>query len=166
MSNSVLANEYLRELEAEASATRECLKEVPMDKPDWKPHDKSMPLGYLAILVADIPRWLQYMIETGVVDFQTYEQKDPKTADELVALFDTNMEATRRSFEKLSDDDLGKEFQLKNGEAVLWTIPLGEGISNTINHLVHHRGQLTVYLKLNDKPIPSIYGPSADVAGF
>ena len=137
-----------------------------MDKADWKPHEKSMPLGYLAILVADIPRWLQHMIEHGVVDFQTYEQRHPKTADELVTLFDENMEAARKALSTLLDDDLANEFQLKNGDELLWTSPLDESISSSINHMVHHRGQLTVYLRMNDGKVPSIYGPSADSPGF
>lgn len=164
--SSVICDQFTKELEAEARATRECLQQVPMDKADWKPHEKSMALGYLAILVADIPRWLQHMIEQGVVDFQTYEQRHPKTADELVALFDENMELARKALGTLADDGLSKEFQLKNGEQLLWSSPLGESISSSINHMVHHRGQLTVYLRLNDIPVPSIYGPSADAGGF
>lgn len=163
---STIGAEYLRELEAEARATRACLEQVPMDEPDYKPHEKSMPLGYLAVLVADIPRWIQYTIEAGVVDFQTYPQKHPKTSEELVAMFDENMEAAREALRTLTDDDLSKDFQLRNGERLLLTSPVGETISQSINHMVHHRGQLTVYLKLNDRPIPSIYGPSADSPGF
>jgi uncharacterized damage-inducible protein DinB len=163
---SVIIDQFTRELESEARATRECLQNTPMDKADWKPHEKSMPLGYMAILVADIPRWIQYMIEQGVVNFQTYEQRHPKTADELVALFDENMEAARKALGTLSDTDLAKEFQLKNGDQLLMSSPLGESISSSINHMVHHRGQLTVYLRLNDQKIPSIYGPSADSGGF
>ncbi len=164
--SSVICGQFTKELEAEARATRECLEQVPMDKPDWKPHEKSMALGYLATLVADIPRWIQHIIEKGVVDFQTYEQRHPKTADELVALFDENMDAARKALSTLSDDDLAKEFQLKNGDQLLWTSPLDESISSSINHMVHHRGQLTVYMRLNDKKVPSIYGPSADSPGF
>ncbi len=164
--SSVIAVEYLRELEAEAPATRACLENVPMDKPDWKPHEKSMQLGYMAILVADIPRWIQGMIEQGVIDFQTWEQKSAKSAEELVALFDANMEAARKALETLSDDGLKKEFRLKNGDQLYMTTPVDESISSAINHMVHHRGQLTVYLRLNDKTVPSIYGPSADSGGF
>jgi hypothetical protein len=100
-SSSVIAAELLRELESEARATRECLAEVPMDKPDYKPHEKSMPLGYLAILTGDIPRWIQYIIENRLVDFQTYPQNHPKTADELVAMFDENMNAARKALKSL-----------------------------------------------------------------
>jgi uncharacterized damage-inducible protein DinB len=166
MSKSILADEYLRELESERRATRECLSRVPMNKPDWKPHEKSMPLGYLAILVGDIPRWIRYMIEEGVVNFKTYPQRHPKTTEELVAMFDENMEAATSALTSLSDSDLKKDFQLRNGDQVLFTSPLDESISQAINHMVHHRGQLTVYLRMNDKTIPSIYGPSADNGGY
>ena len=163
---SVLCEQFTSELEGEARATRECLEQVPMDKADWKPHEKSMPLGYMAILVADIPRWIHHMIEDGVVNFQTFEQRHPKTSDELVSLFDENMESARKALKTLSDADLTKEFLLKNGDQLLMSSPLGESISSSINHMVHHRGQLTVYLRLNDKKVPSIYGPSADSGGF
>jgi uncharacterized damage-inducible protein DinB len=163
---SALSAEYLRELEAEIRATRECLKNAPMDRADWKPHEKSMPLGYLAILVADIPRWIQYIIEKRVIDFQTWQQRSPSTTDELVSMFDENMEAARKAFGSLSDEDLNKEFQLKNGDQLYMSTPVYESISSSINHMVHHRGQLTVYLRLNDRTVPSIYGPSADSGGF
>lgn len=163
---TILGAEYFRELNAEAKATRECLENVPMEKPDWKPHEKSMQLGYLAVLVADIPRWIQHMIETGVIDFETYEQFQGKTNDELVTHFDEAMEKAGKALIEMTDEDLAKDFVLKRGDQVLMTAPVGETISSTINHLVHHRGQLTVYLRLNDKVVPSIYGPSADVGGF
>lgn len=165
-SSSVIAAEFRRELEAEARATRECLEQVPMDDPGWKPHEKSMELGYLAILVADIPRWIQHIIESGTINFETWEQKGPKTSEELVALFDENMAAVKPALETLSDADLTKEFQLKNGDQLLMATPVGESVSSAINHMVHHRGQLTVYLRLNDKKVPSIYGPSADTGAF
>ncbi|MEO5859961.1 MAG: DinB family protein [Pyrinomonadaceae bacterium] len=163
---SIIANEFLRELESEEKATRECLAEVPMDQPMYKPHAKSMELGYLAILTGDIPRWIQYIIEKNVVDFGTYPQNHPKTTDELLAMFDQNMDLARKALKSLEDKDLQKEFQLRRGDDVLMASPLGESVSQAINHMVHHRGQLSVYLKLLDKKIPSIYGPSADSGGF
>ena len=164
--SSVITSEYLRELESEEKATRECLQQVPMDQPKYKPHERSMELGYLAILTGDIPRWIQYIIEKNLVDFETYPQNHPGTPDELVAMFDANMESARKALKSLKDEDLSKEFQLKHGDKLLMATPVGESISSAINHMVHHRGQLTVYLKLLDKKIPSIYGPSADSGGF
>lgn len=161
-----VTSQFLKELEAEVKATRECLENTPMDDPKWKPHDKSMELGYLAILVAEIPRWIQGMIEQGVIDFQTWEQKSPKDTAGVVALFDENMEKARKAFVSLSDADLETTFTLKNGDEIYMTTPLDESISSSINHMVHHRGQLTVYLRLKDKTVPSIYGPSADSGGF
>jgi uncharacterized damage-inducible protein DinB len=163
---TILGGAYLRELEAEERATRECLENVPMEKFDWKPHDKSMPLGYLAVLVADIPRWIQHMIEFNVIDFATYEQFQANTSDELVAHFEEATKNACKALAAITEEVLNKEFVLKRGDDILFTSPVGETISSTINHLVHHRGQLTVYLRLNDRPVPSIYGPSADVGGF
>src|SRR5215207_5682636 len=101
--SSVIAEEYLRELESEERATRECLAEVPMDKPKYRPHEKSMELGYLAVLTGDIPRWIQYIIEENLVDFETYPQNHPATTDELVAMFDKNMELARKALRSLKD---------------------------------------------------------------
>lgn len=162
----MIGAEYLRELESEARATRECLQNVPVGRSDWKPHEKSMQLGYLALLVADIPRWIQHMIELGVIDFATYEHSKADTPDELVVLFDKNMEAARKALQTLKDEDLKKTFELKNHGQLLMSSSLDESISSSINHMVHHRGQLTVYLRLNDRTVPSIYGPSADTGAF
>ena len=93
--SSVLAAEYLRELESEATATRACLEKVPMDKADWKPHDKSMPLGYLASMIAEMPKWIQHTAEKGEIDFGTFQHEKIETTDQLVAAFDANMTAVR-----------------------------------------------------------------------
>lgn len=163
---SIIGAEYLRELEAEATATRQCLENVAVELFDWKPHEKSMPLGYLSILVAEIPKWIHDMVETLEIDLATYEHIQPSTTEELVAHFDDNMTATRKVLENVTDDKLAETFYLKANEETVLSSPLKEMIGSTINHLVHHRGQLTVYLRLNDIAVPSIYGPSADAKGF
>ncbi|MEP6705020.1 MAG: DinB family protein, partial [Acidobacteriota bacterium] len=122
--------------------------------------------GYMATLVADIPRWIQYIIEKSVIDFATYEQFKGKTADELVAHFDKSVEAAKKALAGITDDGLKELFYLRHGEKELLNSPKHESISQAINHLVHHRGQLTVYLRMNDLKIPSIYGPSGDSGGF
>lgn len=164
--SSALAAEYIRELESEVRATQECLRAVPMDEPDWKPHDKSMQLGYLAVLVADIPRWIQYAIEKGEVDFATYEQARATNGNELVAHFDNSVEAAKKALAEASDARLKETFYLKNDGQELMKAPIDETIMSSINHMVHHRGQLSVYMRLLDIPVPSIYGPSADSRGF
>jgi uncharacterized damage-inducible protein DinB len=163
---TVLGAEWIRELEGEVRSTRECLKEVPMDKANWKPHEKSMEMGYMAQLIADIPRWIQYIIEESAIDFETYEQFKGTTAEELVAHFDKSVEGAKRALASINDDGLKEMFYLRRGETELLKSPKDESISQAINHLVHHRGQLTVYLRMNDLKIPSIYGPSADSGGF
>ena len=163
---SILAGEYLRELEAEVRATRGCLEVVPMGEPGWKPHERSMELGYMAQLIADMPRWITYGIEKGAVDFETYPIFKGSATEEIVRHFDECVEGAKSALTGISDEGLGKNFQLKRGDTILMEQTLQELISSTINHMVHHRGQLTVYLRMLDQRIPSIYGPSADSGGF
>ena len=161
-----ISEEYLKELEVEAGATRKCLERIPMELSDWKPHEKSMALGYLALLVADIPRWITYIIEKGEIDFATYDHFHPKNTAELVNHFEENLSGAKNALKNVSEDTLSKIFYLKNQGQVLFSSPVKENIGSSINHLVHHRGQLTVYMRLNNIPVPSIYGPSADDKSF
>ena len=159
---SIIGAEFLRELEAEATATHKCLEQIPKNLFDWKPHEKSMPLGYLALIVAEIPKWIQVMIDESEIDFATFEHFAAKNAAELVRHFDENLQAARNSLQNVSDEMLREPFYLKNQGQIVFTSPKKENIGSSINHLVHHRGQLTVYMRLNEIPVPSIYGPSAD----
>jgi uncharacterized damage-inducible protein DinB len=161
-----ISEEYLKELEAEASATRKCLERIPVELFGWKPHEKSMALGYLALLVAEVPKWITHIIEISVIDFATFEHFQAKTTAELVSHFDENLNGARNALQNVSDEALSDNFFLKNQGQVLFSSPKKENIGSTINHLVHHRGQLTVYMRLNNIPVPSIYGPSADDKGF
>jgi uncharacterized damage-inducible protein DinB len=166
MSNQTYINEYIQELAAEATATRKCLERIPESLYNWKPHEKSMDMGYLTLLVADIPRWITYTIEKGEVDFATYPQFKLSDTAALVAHFDKNMEDVKKALESISDEALSGTFFLKNGGQVLFSASKKDTIGSSINHMVHHRGQLTVYMRLNDIAVPSIYGPSADDKGF
>ena len=154
--------EMLKELEAEANATRKCLERIPESSFGWKPHEKSMPMGQLSVLVAEIPRWIQNMVEKSEIDLATFGFFQPKTTSDLVNRFDENLKKATAALQNVADDALAKPFSLKNGSQVLFTSPTIDNIGSSINHLVHHRGQLTVYMRLNNIPIPSIYGPSAD----
>ncbi len=162
MNENTLGAAFLKELEAEAAATRKCLERIPENLFGWKPHEKSMAMGYLALLVAEIPKWITYMIEIGEIDFATFKHFQPKTTAELVSHFDENLKGAKNALSNLSNETLAKTFFLKNQGQVLFSSPIKENLGSTLNHLVHHRGQLTVYMRLNNIPVPSIYGPSAD----
>jgi uncharacterized damage-inducible protein DinB len=166
MEETTLGAAFLKELEAEAASTRKCLERIPEALFGWKPHEKSMAMGYLALLVAEIPKWITYMVEKGDIDFATFEHFQPKTTAELVNHFDENLKDARNALRHVSNEALAKTFSLKNHGQVLFSSPIKENIGSSINHLVHHRGQLTVYMRLNNIPVPSIYGPSADDRTF
>lgn len=158
--------EYLWELKAEYTATHKCLERISEKLFDWKPHEKSMTMGYLALLVAEMPKWITETINPGVIDFATFEHFKPANTGELVKHFEENMESAEVALASVTNDQLQEMFILKNKDQVIFSIPKKISISSTINHWVHHRGQLTVYMRLNDIPVPSIYGPSADEQTF
>lgn len=158
--------EYLQELEAEVPATRKCLERIPDTLYSWKPHEKSMQMGYLTLLVAEIPRWITYTIEKSEIDFATYEPFKLTTTAALLKHFDSNIEDVRRTLKDVTNEELAESFYLKDSGKVLFTSSKKDSVQQSINHWVHHRGQLTVYMRLNDIAVPSIYGPSADEGGF
>lgn len=162
MSNRTLVDAYIQELDAEYASTRKCLERIPVTLFDYKPHPKSMALGYLTLLVAEIPLWITYMVEQGEVDFATYPRFEFSTSEELLNHYEEVFNGAKKSLSGISDDDLDGPFHLKRQGEILYTQSKKEGIGSTINHWVHHRGQLTVYMRLNDIAVPSIYGPSAD----
>ena len=160
------AQAYLQELNAEYRATKACLEKIPESLFEYKPHPKSMTLGYLALLVAEIPLWIKHMITDGEIDFVTFKHFSPTTTGELVAHFEDNMEAARKALGETTDEALQDSFSLKANGQLLYTAPKMADIGTTLNHWVHHRGHLTVYMRLNDIAVPSIYGPSADDKSF
>ncbi len=157
---------FLKEMEAEVPSTRKCLERIPETLFDWKPHEKSMALGYLALLVAEIPLWIQVALEDNVIDFASFKHKQVTNTQELVAHLDENVEKAKKAFQSATNETFSKKFKLKNGDYLIMEVPMVPNISSTINHWVHHRGQLTVYMRLNNIAVPSIYGPSADDRNF
>jgi uncharacterized damage-inducible protein DinB len=166
MNDIIFGHEFLKELEAETASSRRCLERIPESLYNWKPHEKSTTMGYLALLVAEIPKWITHMIEKGEIDFATFEHFKPATTAELVAHFDENINGAKNALQQVTNEGLAAPFYLKFHGQVVFTSPKKENIGSTINHWVHHRGQLTVYMRLNDIAVPSIYGPSADDKGF
>jgi uncharacterized damage-inducible protein DinB len=158
-----IAQAYLAELDQEMPTTRRLLERVPSDRGQWKPHEKSFPLGHLAQLVAMMPGWITNAVTETSLDLKSggaaYSFEKTET---LLALFDRNVREAREALQKASDADFQVSWSLKMGDKVLMTMPRVGVVRQTINHLSHHRGQLTVYLRLLDVPIPSIYGPTAD----
>lgn len=160
------AQSYLQELNAEYRATRACLEKIPETLFEYKPHPKSMNMGYLALLVAEIPLWIKHMVVDGEIDFVSFKHFSPTSTAELVDHFEANMEAARKALQETNDEQLQASFSLKANGQLLYTSPKIVDIGVTLNHWVHHRGQLTVYMRLNDLSVPSIYGPSADDKSF
>ena len=160
------AEAYLIELNAEAVATRKCLERIPENSFEFKPHPKSMTMGYLVLLVAEIPLWIKHMVTDGEIDFVTFKHASPKTTKEMLDHFEDNMQAARKALEASDDDSLQSHFTLKANGHVLYSAPKLADIGATLNHWVHHRGQLTVYMRICELPVPSIYGPSGDDKNF
>lgn len=160
---------FLGQLERETPGTRKALEQVPEGKNDWKPHEKSMPLGYLAALVASMPSWIDMMINTEEHDLANpskYKAVPLATNVELLASFASAVEAARTALEKTDDEHLQKPWKLLYGGNVVYQEIRHKAILDSVSHMAHHRGQLTVYLRLNEAKVPSIYGPSADEASF
>ena len=166
MENNFLTNLYARELQAEYAATKKCLEKISENIYHFKPHPKSMELGYLALLVAEIPLWIVHIVKEGVIDFATYKRFQLTTSEALLKHFEESFKSAVDTLQQVSDDNLNGNFVLQNNVQQLMSTSKKDSISSSINHWVHHRGQLTVYMRLNDIPVPSIYGPSADERTF
>lgn len=157
-----IAQMFLPEFEMEMTTTRRLLERVPDGKGDWKPHVKSFSLGHLAQLVARMPAWISQIVSETKLDLSTGAPYSLETTATLVTEFDRNVAEAKATLAATNDSDFQVPWSLTMGEKVLMTMPRVAVVRQTINHLVHHRGQLTVYLRLLDVPLPSIYGPTAD----
>ena len=162
----------LPEFDNEMANTRKTLERVPEGKFDWKPHEKSMALGGLATHLANIPTWTTFTFNQSEFDIAPPGQEPPRmkeaeSTSDLLATFDQNVAAARATLSGASDDLWKGGWSLLHGGQTLFTMPRTAVMRNFVmNHLIHHRAQLGVYLRLLDVPVPSIYGPSADENPF
>ena len=157
-------------LEREAVISRRVLERVPAGRPDWKPHEKSMALGYLAHLVATMPSWIAMAIDQDALDLNppggAQRPKEWTTNRELVQALDGAVAQASAALRKTSEAHLATSWRLLVGGQVVMEAPRHVVIADTFTHLAHHRGQLSVYLRLCGAPVPSLYGPSADDRRF
>jgi len=162
---------FREELDREVERSRKALEQVPDGKYQWKPHDKSMIFGYLADMVATIPTWITMEINREELDIAPAEgqgtKKAPKeTSADLVKALDEAAAEARSALENTTDDHLATNWKLLARGNVVWEGTRIEMIQDTLNHWAHHRGQMTVYLRLMGAKVPALYGPSADESGF
>ncbi len=158
-----IGKQFLQELLLESSVTRKYLASVPFDQKEFKPAEKSEALGRLAIHVAEITSWWTSCVKNDRLDFMDFEPKEIHTTTELLSYFDELLEEAKQTLSAVSDEEFEKDWSMTYGEEVLFTLPkLQVARVFCMNHLVHHRAQLGVYLRILGVPIPATYGPSAD----
>jgi uncharacterized damage-inducible protein DinB len=161
--NMTIGQELLQELTLEAAVTRRFLENVPFDKTEFQPTEKSEKLGRLAIHVAEIIAWWKNVSENNKLDFIDFIPKEIKTTKELLEYFDNLLKDTKYALQIVTDEELNKAWSMTHGEDILFTLPKRQVLRLfCMNHLVHHRAQLSVYLRLLDISVPATYGPSAD----
>jgi len=162
-----LIETMLQELEQEADATRRVLARVPDDKLAWRPHPKARTLGQLALHVAMVPGGVAAFAAQSDVQAPNFTDPDPSSAAELVPALDESIALARRALGGLSDEAMAEEWRMLAGDRIIFSVPRGAFLRSTmLNHWYHHRGQLTVYLRALDIPVPWVYGPSADESPF
>jgi uncharacterized damage-inducible protein DinB len=162
------AESILPEFDQEMASTRKVLERLPEDRLDWRPHPKSNTIGWNANHLAEIPGWVEGWLTETSWDFapvggEPYQSPRLTSRQAILDLFDRNVAAARKAIAAVKDEDVGVSWSLLQGGKTLMTLPRGAVIrSFVLNHLIHHRAILCVYLRLNDVPVPGMYGPSGD----
>ena len=160
-----LKDALIAELKHESGLTKKMLGRVPLDKKDWKPHEKSMTLGRLATHVAEIPHWISDIILIPHFDFMKHYAggKTAASSEELLKIFQEKLDKAIRDLSETTDETFDRKWVVSQGEKIYFDLPVKVAIRGWgMSHLYHHRGQLSVYLRLLDIPVPGMYGPSAD----
>lgn len=155
----------MREIEHEGSQTKKILERIPIDNFNWKPHEKSREIGQLAIHVAQIPAWTSRILAATDFDMLSFKPDMPeiRSSDELVNISNANIQKAVKDLQKASDEHMMEIWTFRRGDQVIFSLPRASAIRDmSMNHLVHHRGQLSVYLRLLNIPVPGMYGASAD----
>ena len=163
-----LSQLFLSELEMEAPITKRILERIPVESSAWQPHEKSFAMGDLAKHVAEIPGWMELMISANELDFGTMNYTPPvvENSADLIKLFEKNIAVAKEQLGKADESKYTDLWTMRHGAQIFFTMPRHQVIRRWIfNHVVHHRSQLGVYLRLLDIPVPGIYGPSADDNG-
>jgi uncharacterized damage-inducible protein DinB len=162
------AEALLSEFDQEMANTRKVLERVPEDKLEWKAHPKSNTIGWNANHIADLPNWLVQVLTKPALDIapvggEPYVFPKLTTSPEILALFDRNVAAAREAITRVKDEEMGQAWTLSGGGQTYFTMPRAAVVRGMVlNHLMHHRACLCVYLRLNDIPVPGLYGPSGD----
>lgn len=157
-----IAETFLPEFDEEMKITRRLLERVPEEQGTWKPHEKSFSLGHLAQLVSWMPSWITQAMTHTSLDLSAGPKYSHEKTATLLETFDAGVASAHAALERAQDADFAVAWSLTAGGRTLFTMPRVAVVRQTINHLIHHRGQLSVYLRLVDVPLPSIYGPTAD----
>lgn len=155
----------IAELQQESASTRKMLERIPKDKLNWKPHEKSMSLGNLAAHIAEIPNWVSATVDLDELDFANMDYTPPvaESGEQLVNMFDKNLSKAIECLKNADDKKLLGTWKMRKGDKVYFELPkLAVLRSFVLSHSIHHRAQLSVYLRINDIPLPQIYGPTAD----
>ena len=157
-----IGQEFLKEVDAEFATSRRLIERVPSDKGQWKPHPKSSALGHLTQFLCVMPRIMSDIVHGVDLDLSAGPRYTFETTETLLRSFDENVATLRKTLAEARDTDFDGTWSVRAGQEVYDTSARKDALRNTINHFVHHRGQLTVFLRLLDVPIPQLYGPTAD----
>jgi DinB family len=164
---------FLAQLERESKGSRSALERVPEGRQDFKPHEKSMAFGYLATLVATMPSWIAMMVDQDALDLNppggsgsSYKPPSWSSSSDLLRIHEDSVAQAQKALRKTTDAHLATTWKLQVAGKTVMENPRHVVIADTFGHLAHHRGQMTVYLRLVGAPVPAIYGPSADDKSF